>query len=162
MTISKEINQWPLRPGDVSASGISTVRATVSFAIEIMSDNREVRTFDKDSALDPTIMSILKHNRETPSRAAADLLAIASSGSSTKADGGESGKRTVDPAQKKIQALEEELAGIKVTKNEVERKYQCERGMRRGAEGKVVWLQEELQKLQDLVAQLRELSTTQV
>ena len=64
----------------------------------------------------------------------------------------------VDPAQKRIQELEKELAELKVMKQETEHKYQSERGMRRGAESKILWLERDLQNSQDLVTQLEKRS----
>lgn len=55
--------------------------------------------------------------------------------------------------------MEKELAELKVAKGELEHKYQSEKGMRRGAERNISWLQEDLKESRDLVTQLEKRST---
>lgn len=102
-----------------------------------LSDERKVRRFDNESTLDPALKPILKYTYKTSACATSELSASTSPASSTKADPGESEEKTVDAAQKKIQALEKEFAQLKAIKDEVEHKYLSEKGMRTGAERKL-------------------------
>ena len=56
--------------------------------------------------------------------------------------------------ERRIQALESELAELKLEKDEVEHKLQSEKGRREAAELKNESLQADVQELQELVAQL--------
>ena len=65
----------------------------------------------------------------------------------------------VDVEENRIQALEKELAELKLEKVEAEHKYQSEKGRREAAEIKNELLQADVQELQELVAQLEKRST---
>ena len=55
--------------------------------------------------------------------------------------------------------MEKELAGLKVEKDELEHKYQSQKGRIEAAEMKNESLQADVQELQELVAQLEKRST---
>ena len=65
----------------------------------------------------------------------------------------------VDKVETRIQALEKELAELKVAKDEVEHKLQSEKGRREAAEIENESLQADVQGLRELVAQLEKRST---
>lgn len=142
----------------MSALESLTVRTTFSHGATYSSNERKVRRFDKESILDLSLKPILKYTFIPSPHATAEPSDNTSPGASAKPDEDESGERTVDPAQERIQQLEKELAELKVAKSELEDRYQCERGMRRGAEMKISWLEGDLKESQDLVAQLEKRS----
>ena len=142
--------------------GSSTVRTITSLGVTYYSDEPKVRRFDKESTLDPDLKPILKHTYIPSPRTIAEPFKNALPGPSTKADAGESGEHTADPVQQRIEELEKELAELKVAKGELEHKYQSEKGMRRGAETKISWLQMDLKESRDLVTQLEKQSTKSV
>ena len=61
--------------------------------------------------------------------------------------------------EKRVQALEKEVAELKFEKDEVEHKFQSEKGRREAAEIKSESLQVDVQELQELLAQLKKRST---
>ncbi len=142
----------------VSIGEFQSKTHSLNLALPYLSNEHEVRTFDNKSTLDPTLKLILRYNYKHSPHDTAEPIASASPESSAEADGGKSEEKMVDPAQKKIQELEKELAELKVAKSETEHKYQSERGMRRGAESKILWLESDLQNSQDLVARLEKRS----
>ena len=64
----------------------------------------------------------------------------------------------VDKGEKKIQALEKEIAELKVEKDEVEHKLRSEKGMRIFEQSRNESLQRDLQESRNLVAQLEKRS----
>ena len=72
----------------------------------------------------------------------------------TAADGGKEGEDVVDTGEKRIRALEKELAELKVAFDETEHKLQSERGMREFGRVRNESLQRDLQESRDLVARL--------
>ena len=73
-------------------------------------------------------------------------------------DSGE-GEDVVDMGERRIQALERELAELKIEKDEVEHKFQSEKGRREAAELENESLQADVQELRELVAQLEKRPT---
>ena len=129
----------------VSIGEFQSKTHSLNLALPYLSNEHEVRTFDNKSTLDPTLKPILRYKYKIFPHDTTEPIASASPESSAEADGGKSEEKMVDPAQKIIQELEEELAELKVAKSEIEHKYQSERGMRRGAESKILWLERDLQ-----------------
>ena len=130
------------------------VRPTTLTCVTYFSDERKVRTFDKDSTLDAGLKTILKHTYILPPHATTELHENAAPESSTKARGGESEESMVDPGQRRTRDLEKQLSELKVAESELEYKYQSEKGMRMGAEERISRLLVDLKESQDLVAQL--------
>ena len=61
--------------------------------------------------------------------------------------------------EKRVQALEKELAELRLEKSGMEHKLQSEKGRREAAEIKNESLQTDVQELQELMAQLEKRST---
>ena len=123
------------------------------------SNEHTVREFDDDSILDPILKPILKSTYEPPSRSIGGSSASTSSRSSAGADSGKAEDDMVDQREKRIPALEKELAELKLERDEVEHKLQSERGRREAAEKGHQSLQADVQELLDLVARLGKRST---
>ena len=102
---------------------------------------------------------ILKHTCKLPPRATAGPSASASIRSLAGGESGEEGEDVVDKGETRIQALEKELAELKVAMDEVEHKLQSEKGMRKFEQSRNESLQRDLQESRDLVAQLEKRST---
>lgn len=130
-----------------------TVRAPVSLSVDDYSDERTVRTFDKESIIDPNLKPILKHTKKTAPSATVEPSASGLPGSSTVAESAEDGEKQADP-MRKIQLLEKQLAELKLEKDEVEHKLQSERDRTEGAEKEKGRLQEDLRRSQDVIDQL--------
>lgn len=102
-----------------------------------LSDERKVRTFDEDSTLNPTVGPILSYTYKPSSGAIAGSSASAPPRSPIKVNGSQGLQDPDHLTEKKIQALEKELAKLKLANDEAEHKYRSERGMRRAAGQKV-------------------------
>ena len=128
----------------------------------IFSNERKVREFDDESILDPTLKPILTYNYKPTPSATAGPSATASPRSSTEADGGEGGENMVETAEKRIQALEKELAELKIAKGKFEHRLQSQIGRMNFAETMVESLKGKLQESRDRVAQLEKRLTKDV
>ena len=140
-----------------------------------LTKERKAQIFDDESILDPTLKTISKHPYKPSSGATAGSSASAPLRSSIEIKGSQGWEDPVDLTEMKVQALEKELAKLKLAKDEVERQLgiergtrqaaeiaadeiehelRSERGRRRVAEKNLETLQNDLQESQDLVAQL--------
>lgn len=122
--------------------------------MKYLTNTRTVREFDDESILDPILKPIFNGNHEPSPQITADQSANASTWSSTGADGGEGGEDTVDPVKKRIQALEKELAGLKIAKDDLEHRLQSEIDRTTIAKMRIESLEGKLQESRDRVAQI--------
>ena len=160
--LSETSTQNALEEGSVSASGKSTVNAIISLTVEIFANMRTVREFDDESVLDPTLKPIFNRNHEPSQQATADTSATASPRSSSGAESVEGPEDPIDQAEKRIEALEKELAELRIAKDDVEHRLQSEISRTTIAEMRVESLEGNLQESRDRVAQLEKRHTKDV
>lgn len=133
---------------------ILTVRAFPEFGISKHSDKLKVRIFDDDSTLDTTLDPVITDTHKDPPHGTAKQNITASPFSSTKVDEGQGEEIAADIAEKRIKALEKEILGLNLAKDELENNLQSERDLRMAAEKRAEELQGDLQKSKALGARL--------
>ena len=129
----------------MSPLGILTVRASPDCSVSNQSNKRKVRIFDDVSTLDPTLKPILTNDHITSPHKTAGRNVTAPPSFPTEVNGGR-GEIVTGMAEKRIKALEEELARLKLAMEDVEQNLQSERGRKAAAEQRVKELQGDLQK----------------